>query len=182
MFHGDVKPMDGLDILLKALVEVIPRFPNIRVLIVGGGGKYFEEIKRSASVLGLSHYIIFTGWIPHDMVPSYIAAADIGLMPLRSTLETNCYLSFKLFEYWAMAKPVIVSDVRAIGRLVSDGINGYVAESGSTTSFAEAMCRALGDLHNAKLMGLKGRELVEQNFDWDKLMSQEAKLYQQLGN
>lgn len=177
IFHGDVKPIDGVDVLIKAFELVLKCLPNAKLLIVGGGRKYFREVMRLAKGLQVEGSVIFTGWVLHQNVPEYITLANVGVMPLRSTLETNCYLSFKLFEYWAMCKPVVVSRVKAISKIVKDGVNGILVEPGDVKDLAEALLEALTNGGKAKLMGENGRRMVEDLYNWDSLMEREAKLY-----
>lgn len=180
IFHGDVKPIDGVDVLVKAFALVLKRLPNAKLFIVGGGRKYFSEVKQLVKGLGIERSVIFTGWIPHKAVPEYIALADVGAMPLRSTLETNCYLSFKLFEYWAMGKPVVVSRVKAISNIVKDGVNSNLVEPEDVNGLAEALLGMLSDGDKARLMGENARVTVEDSYNWDSLMEQEAKSYENL--
>jgi glycosyltransferase involved in cell wall biosynthesis len=177
IFHGDVKPIDGVDVLIRAFALVIKSLPNAKLLIVGGGRKYFREIVQLVTDLGLEHSVIFTGWVPHQTVPEYIALADVGVMPLKSALETNCYLSFKLFEYWAMGKPVVVSRVKAISEIVKNGVNGVLVESENVEGFAKAVLDVLNEEGKARLIGGNGRRMVEDFYNWDSLMEQEAKIY-----
>jgi len=177
IFHGDIKFIDGVDVLIKAFALVLRRLPNAKLLIVGGGRGYFSMIKRLANELGIQSSVIFTYWVPHQEVPKYIAAADVGVMPLRSTLETNCYLSFKLFEYWAMGKPVVVSRVKAISKIVKNAVNGILVEPEDIEGLARALLTILNDKRNARLMGENGRKLIERKYNWNSLMEQEAKSY-----
>src|SRR4030042_2371469 len=73
IFHGDVKPIDGVDVLVKAFALVLKHLPNAKLFIVGGGTKYFSEVMQLVKTLGVEHSVIFTGWIPHQSVPEYIA-------------------------------------------------------------------------------------------------------------
>jgi glycosyltransferase involved in cell wall biosynthesis len=180
IFHGDVKPIDGVDVLVKAFALVLKHLPNAKLFIVGGGTKYFSEVIQLVKTLGVEHSVIFTGWIPHQSVPEYIALADVGAMPLRSTLETNCYLSFKLFEYWAMGKPVVVSRVKAISNIVKDGVNGTLVESEDVNGLTEALLGILSDGDKAMRMGDNARAMIEGSYNWDSLMEQEAKSYEDL--
>lgn len=177
IFHGDVKPIDGVDVLVRAFALVLERLPDAKLFIVGGGRKYFREVVQLAEKVGVEQSVIFTGWVSHQMVPKYIAAANVGAMPLRSTLETNCYLSFKLFEYWAMGKPVVVSRMGAISKIVKDGVNGIIVEPEDVKGLAEGLLTVLNDLEKAELIGGNGRKLVENEYNWNSLMERETKLY-----
>jgi glycosyltransferase involved in cell wall biosynthesis len=177
IFHGDVKFIDGVDVLIRAFASVLRRLPDAKLLIVGGGRGYFSMVKRLANELGIGSSVVFTGWVPHRRVPEFIEAADVGVMPLRSTLETNCYLSFKLFEYWAMGKPVVVSNVKAISKIVENGVNGILVEPENVENLAEALLMVLKDHGKTGLMGENGRRMVEETYNWNSLMEQEARIY-----
>jgi glycosyltransferase involved in cell wall biosynthesis len=174
IFHGDMKLLDGVDILLRSFARVSMIIPNARLLLVGGGDG-MGQAKREADELGITSSIIFTGWVPHTQVPHYIAAANVGVMPLRSNLQTNCYLSFKLFEYWAVGRPVVVSRLRAISRIATDGMNAVLVNPEDEDDLTRAIVKLLASPDEAKILGEHGRKLVEERFDWGDLMEQETR-------
>ncbi|MBI4805059.1 MAG: glycosyltransferase family 4 protein [Desulfovibrio sp.] len=178
IFHGDIKHDDGVDILLHVLAEVAKVRPDVRLLILGGGGPYFDSvIKPLISELGLASNIISPGWISHQEVPAYLNACDIGAMTLRATLNHDNYLSFKLFEYWGCGLPVVVTKLKAIGRIVKDGENGLVCPSEDIQAYAKAFLRLIEDRAFARSLGAAGRELVEREYDWRQIMKREVAEY-----
>ncbi|WP_243312284.1 glycosyltransferase family 4 protein [Fundidesulfovibrio agrisoli] len=178
IFHGDIKHDDGVDVLLNVLAEVVKTRPDTRLLILGGGGPYFDGvIKPMIESLGLAQHIVSPGWIPHNEVPAYVNACDVGAMTLRATLNHDNYLSFKLFEYWACGLPVVVTRLKAIGRIVKDGENGLVCPSEDVAAYAAAFLRLIEDRELARRMGAAGRELVEREYDWRAIMKKEVALY-----
>ncbi|GAB6037769.1 hypothetical protein JCM15519_23280 [Fundidesulfovibrio butyratiphilus] len=178
IFHGDIKHDDGVDVLMLTLAEVVKKRPDVRLLVLGGGGPYFDEVIRPLiDTLGLAENVITPGWIPHQEVPVYLNACDIGAMTLRATLNHDNYLSFKLFEYWGCGLPVVVTRLKAIGRIVKDGGNGLVVRSEDVAGYAAAFLRLIEDRDLARRLGRAGRELVEREFDWREIMKKEAALY-----
>lgn len=180
IFHGDIKHDDGVDVLLRALAEVAKTRPDVRLLILGGGGPYFDSVvKPLIRELGLAENILTPGWIPHQEVPAYLNACDIGAMTMRATLNHDNYLSFKLFEYWGCGLPVVVTRLKAIGRIVRDGENGLVCRSEDVPAYAAAFLRLIEDRELARRLGATGRELVEREFDWRQIMKREVAEYTQ---
>jgi len=160
------------------LARVAKERPDVRLLILGGGGPYFDAvIKPLIAELGLTANIVTPGWIPHQEVPAYLNACDIGAMTLRATLNHDNYLSFKLFEYWACGLPVVVTKLKAIGRIVKDGENGLVCQSEDVEAYAQAFLRLIGDRELGKRLGAAGRELVEREYDWREIMKKEVACY-----
>lgn len=177
IYHGDIKPPDGVDILLSAFRRVLATMPNAKLLILGGGGTYFEGLKEFVKNLGLDSSVIFTGWVPHQVVPEFIAATDVGVLPLRATLNHNCYVSFKLFEYWGVGKPIVVSKVKAISEIVKERVNGILVQPEDEADLARGLLFLLKHPEEAKVIGQNGRKLVEDDYNWANLMEKEAEIY-----
>lgn len=178
VYHGDIKEADGVDLLYYAFVKIRERIPDVRLMIIGGGGKYFRDIVRLGKELGIHSDIIYTNWICHEEVPAHLAAADVGAMPMRATLNHNCYVSFKLFEYWGVGKPVVVSRLKAISEIVVDGHNGLMHDPGDIEGMIKAYCELLTSPEKARKLGQNGRHLIDTFFKWENLMSMEVQAYQ----
>jgi len=178
IFHGDIKHDDGVDVLMHVLAGIVKARPDTKLLILGGGGPYFDSVIRPLiASLGLDANVLTPGWIPHQEVPAYINACDIGCMTLRATLNHDNYLSFKLFEYWACGLPVVVTKLKAIGKIVKDGENGLVCLSEDVDAYVAAFLRLIEDRELAKRLGSAGRKLVEEEFDWRQIMKAEIAHY-----
>lgn len=177
VFHGDIKNDDGVDILCRAFSKVLQKRPDARLLILGGG-QYFEiKIRPLINELGIEGNVITPGWVPHKEVPNYLNACDIGAMTMRATLNHDNYLSFKLFEYWGCGKPVVVTKLKAIGRIVRHGINGLIIDSEDVEGFANAFLELIENPKKAKELGTSGRYLVESEYDWMQIMKKEVNCY-----
>lgn len=177
VFHGDIKHDDGVDILCKAFANVLKKRLDVRLLILGGGPYFEKAIRPLIKTLKIENAVITPGWIPHQDVPIYINACDIGTMTMRATLNHDSYLSFKLFEYWGCAKPVVVTRLKAIGKIVRHNVNAIVVGNEDIQSFAEAFLELIENPQLSIELGQKGRQLVEQEYDWPKIMIKECQEY-----
>lgn len=178
IFHGDIRHDDGVDILLiKAFPLVLKQLPETRLLLLGGGGSYFSRLKKSIQGKPFSSSIIHIDWVSHQEVPYYITAANVGVMPMRATLNNNTFVSYKLFEYWSMAKPVVLSRVKALSEIVENGKTGIMVGSENPRELAKALILILKNPSLAKKMGKKAREIAQKKFDWDILMKKETANY-----
>jgi glycosyltransferase involved in cell wall biosynthesis len=71
-----------------------------------------------------------------------------------------------LLEAAAMARPIITTDSVGCRNVVDDGVNGYLCKPKDALDLANKMERIVNMSHaERKLMGLRGREKVEQQFD-----------------
>lgn len=174
VFHGDIKYDDGVDILCEAFSNVIRKRPDAKLLILGGGPFFEKTIRPLIKKLDIEHAVVTPGWIPHKDVPYYLNICDIGTMTMRPTLNHNQYLSFKLFEYWGCAKPVVVTKLKSIGKIVEHGINGIVVNNEDIDGFTAAFLELIENPDLAKKLGMEGRNLVEREYDWGKIMKKEC--------
>ena len=73
-------PRKGIQYLLRAIPEVIKTNSTIAFIIVGTGPEE-GNLKRLTEKLGINNYVIFTGFISDDELPSYYASADLFILP-----------------------------------------------------------------------------------------------------
>ncbi|MDZ7263410.1 MAG: glycosyltransferase family 4 protein [candidate division KSB1 bacterium] len=142
-FVGTMKPYHGLDLLPDVCNHLRSQFPDICFLMVGRfktkeqQTDYIQKLNQR----GLAQYFVFTGGVPVEQVPPYIEAMDICLMP-----DSNDYGSpIKLFEYGALAKPVVMPDYAPIAEIVHDGQNGLLFAPRSASTMAAKIALLLND-------------------------------------
>jgi len=161
-YHGDIGSDDGVDILIRSFQSIIDKSPNIRLMIIGSGTKTtIDELKKLSG-----SRVIFTGWIPYQKIPEYIAASDIGVAPFRSTLYTNTVVPTKALEIMAMEKPAVVSDLTTFSKYVSHENNCFLVSPGSVDDLSAALLNLIKDAELRKYLGKNGRKLVEKKFTW----------------
>ena len=90
------------------------------VLLLVGDGPQRAEIERRVNSLGLKDHVFFTGYVSHKKINAMIQLMDICIIP-----HSNDYRSpIKLFEYMAMAKPVVAPRLEPIETVITDGVDG----------------------------------------------------------
>ncbi len=145
VYAGALTPTYELDVVLQAIALIRVRRPDLAIrLDLYGRGDAEASLSLLAVELGISEAIRFHGRIPIDDVPGAIAQADIGLAPTRLNPFTRSSLSTKIFEYAAMATPVVASRLPLIEReLPRDGIAVY--EPGDAESLAARILEAVDE-------------------------------------
>jgi len=97
-----------------------------------------------------------------DNVREEIAQADCIVLPsfYREGVPRA------LLEAAAMARPIVTTDSVGCRDVVDDGVNGYLCKPRSAADLADKMERFVAMSHTEReLMGLRGREKVEREFD-----------------
>jgi len=130
---------------VEAVGILAARSPDLRVeLDVYGRGDSAAQLEAQAAALGLADRVRLNGRIPLEAVPAAIATADIGIAPTRRDEFTDISLSTKVFEYGAMAKPVVATALPTIARYFpGDEVTTY--EPGSAEALATAIETLAGD-------------------------------------
>ncbi|TYK64718.1 glycosyltransferase family 4 protein [Colwellia echini] len=90
----------------------------------------------------------------------FLNSFDVGIMPLENNEWEEGKCSFKMLQYMAAAKPVIVSPVGMNKSVLSMGNIGFSAKDGEWT---KCCSKFLDPILRAE-MGLEAREVIEQNF------------------
>lgn len=174
LFFGAIRPNKGLDILLKALEIIKSRNRRVLLVIAGGllGRFNFESYSDMIRKYDLSEYVqTFIHFIPEEEVDYFFAASDLVVLP---------YLKFEaqsgvLLRAYAHKKPVVVSDIGAMGELVSSDKVGLVVESGAVEPLAQAVINALDSLD--KFQSCYGPEL-ENKYNWEHIAKLTMRSYE----
>jgi glycosyltransferase involved in cell wall biosynthesis len=73
---------------------------------------------------------------------------------------------------------VVVSRLDAISRIMKDGTHGIMVDPSQIDRVADSFVRLLTDRKAARLMGEASRKLVEDHYEWNRLMEREISIYE----
>lgn len=166
-FIGTFSRWHGVETLFDAAVKVIEQNDKIKFLLIGDGNLK-SNLELKTHQLGLDEKIIFTGIIPHDRAPEYLAACDVLVSPHLGFEDGTKFFGSptKLFEYMAMGKPIIASDLEQIGEIIQNEINGLKFSPGNVDQLVKCIFRLFKDPELGAQLGKKAREDVIQNYTW----------------
>lgn len=164
-FVGSLKPWHGTETLFAAFREVYAARTNTHLLIVGDGpGR--AELAQYAQNHGFQDAVTFTGNVPHDDIPSYIATMDITVAPYKP-YENFYYSPIKIFEYMIMGKPVIAGRIGQVEEVIVDGETGVLFEPGNIRQLAATLLQLANDAPLCQRLGAKARAWVRQERTWE---------------
>lgn len=164
-FLGSMKPWHGLPVLVDAFALLRAKVPDARLLIVGEGPERVS-VKARLAAQGLSDAVEVTGQLPAAAVPSALARIDVGTAPYPAS--NSFYFSpLKIYEYFAAARPVVVSATGHLGDIVSEGRTGHLVAPDDPTALSDALAGLARDPARARRMGQTGRDWVLANHTWD---------------
>jgi glycosyltransferase involved in cell wall biosynthesis len=132
-----------------------------------GDGSVRTALEQKAKALSLINHCKFIGQVPREDVPTLIAGFDVGYSGQVPLKMGRMYLSpIKLYEYMAMAKPVIASDFEDSSRVVINGETGFIISAGNLQQLYETILAAYEALHQLNQMGEKAREIIINQHSW----------------
>ena len=159
VYAGRIEEAAGGLILLETVSKLSDE-EDIKFLIIGEGDpRIVEEIKNYQNA-------VFTGRIPKDEVPGYLASADVILVPFPSSIASNSISPLKLFEALSMNVPVVASDVNGIREVLTEGMEIVLAID-DADNWVDGI-RTLID-RKKKGVNVRNRDLVKENYDWRQL-------------
>jgi glycosyltransferase involved in cell wall biosynthesis len=113
VFVGHLVQRMGVDILLRALPDVLKVVPVAKLRIVGDGPE-LEALKSLSTELKLDDHVHFTGFLNDStQVDSELAAATVAVAPYRREMANFSYYADpgKLKMYTGCGVPILTSDV-----------------------------------------------------------------------
>jgi len=152
---------------LKEVALQLQKFDdhNVKLVIVGEGDAY-TELQRIREKFRLQNRLILTGQKPYSEIPAFVAASDICLLPAYPTEKImQDIVPVKMYEYMAMAKPVISSRLPGVVKEFGED-NGVVYIDKPQDAIEKAM--ELVRSGNLDELGKKARSFAER-CSWDNI-------------
>lgn len=147
----------------EPIFAVAQRHPSITCLLVGDGDQ-FAKVSQRAKVFP---NIVLTGAVPFNEVAHYLDQMDICLIPFKRNRLTDAVSPIKLFEYWAMGKPIVSTRCYEIIKIG----DGAVWFADTDVELEEAILTLRTDPTCRAHLIARGLERV-QSFDWNVLVQQ----------
>jgi glycosyltransferase involved in cell wall biosynthesis len=145
---ANLLPVKDHATLLRAAAIVRPRWPRLRVVLVGDGPSR-AALEQLARELGIADAVVFAGRRPNQ--PNLHHLFDISV--LCSTSEG---LPNSILEAMAAARPVVATSVGAMADAVIDGETGTLVPPGDDARLAAAIDALACDPVRAAHMGGQG--------------------------
>ncbi|EMR74204.1 glycosyltransferase [Thaumarchaeota archaeon SCGC AB-539-E09] len=174
LFTGRFVATKGIDVLIKAIPEVLKNFRDTLFLFVGGGNyePYLELLKRLR--IPKQNYL-FKGYVDFFDMPSLYKAATIYVAP---TIYEP--LGIRVIEAMSCEKPVIASKVGGIPEIIDHGKNGYLVPPLNHKAISDHIKILLADNKLAEQVGKQARKKVLEKFSAEEMIKRTVDLYKHL--
>lgn len=172
-FVGSFAYWHGIKILQRAITRLMERrnqsavLPRLRFLLVGDG-LLRAEIRQALQDYEQSGVVVFTGLLPHDVVPSLLDASDILVSPHVPMPDGRAFFGSptKLFEYMAMGKAIVASDLDQLAQVLDHQKTAWLVPPGNDVELAAAIEMLAMEPDLRRRLGQCARESALERHTW----------------
>jgi glycosyltransferase involved in cell wall biosynthesis len=155
---GRISPEKGHLDLVEALALVAQRGHRVSAVFIGDGPSKAAVIER-VRALGLEQQVYLPGYLADPQ--RFLEDLDLMVLPSHTEGLPNAVL-----EALAMEVPVLATRVGGTPEIVTDGETGRLVPPKAPEAMAEAILEFLADREGWRAMAVRGREVVESEFDF----------------
>jgi glycosyltransferase involved in cell wall biosynthesis len=114
LYHGSLVHRNGFDLAVESLEKVKETIPSVRLRVCGKRTNFFEEVMELAQRRGLDAHVDYLGVRNLQEIVEVIEDCDLGIIPNHRNVFTEINTPTRIFEYLALAKPVIAPRTKGI--------------------------------------------------------------------
>jgi len=169
----------GLDYLIRAFAEISKA--TDASLVIGGGSKNPEahEIAVKSGLLemveslGLRDRVLFTGYVPDELLDSYYRMARVFVLP--SKYEP---FGMTVLEAMACGTAVVATSLGGIRHVLTDREDSLLVDPSKPDQLGAAILSLLSKDEFATSLAGKGLELIRRRFSWQSIARQTLSFYE----
>jgi len=167
IYIGSLNKVRCINNLIDGFYLASKKINNLKMFLIGEGNDIKNLIQYSIQ-LSINKKILFLGYIPHDKIPKYLAAADIAISYIPKIPSFNAQPPAKTIEYLASSLPVIATNTEGNKQFINNGENGLLIED-SPKAIANALILLCSDADLRIKISKNARESILK-YDWRKIV------------
>jgi phosphatidylinositol alpha-mannosyltransferase len=164
------EPRKGMTILLQAVRRLLPRHPDLQ-LLVAGSGDHDDLIKEAGPQL--RRHLVNLGRVSDQEKARLLRSVDVYCAPNTGGESFGIILT----EAMSAGTPVVASDLDAFARVLDGGSAGLLTPVGDSAGLATGLADLLDQPDKARALAERGREVVA-GYDWKTVARTVVKVYE----
>jgi D-inositol-3-phosphate glycosyltransferase len=177
VFFGQIKEVKGLDVLIKAIPELLKLNRNglrVRLIIAGRPWRQtFDKYQKLIDENDLGSLVsLHLRYISDEELPFFYRAADLMVLPYRRIYQSDVALMALTFE-----APILTSNVPGMLEMIDHLNTGIIFESENSIDLAEKIQWAIENPDSVNSIVKNGRSLVEKKYSWSLVGRKTSALY-----
>ncbi|SFT76727.1 Glycosyltransferase involved in cell wall bisynthesis [Lishizhenia tianjinensis] len=174
---GTIKTLEkiyGVDVLIDSFNSFIKKTSRDDTLLIIGDGSERKNLEEKVSHLGLNDRVTFLGRINQTDVPKKVHNLDVYV-----SLSRRESFGVAVLEASASGIPVISSEASGFKEVVEQDVTGFRVALENVDQIVDRMV-LLTDYRLRTSMGLAGRNLVEERYDFERNLEDQILIYKNL--
>lgn len=165
-WHG----AENIAMAFGRLLKKYPEYKNKTKLFMIGDGVRMPIVKKHILEFDLQENVVLAGLIPQEQGAKFLSACDILINATVPNPDGSEFFGSptKLFEYMAMGKAIICSNMAQMSEILEHGKTAYMVEPGNIDELATAMKELVDDGELRQRLGDSARDEVIQKYTWNK--------------
>ena len=174
LFVGRLKERrKGLRYLVEAYSKLRPRYPNLRLIVVGFGSAD-RGSRRLIRKYALDD-VVFVGGLNFQELPAHYQAADIFCAPNTGQESFGLVLA----EAMSAGTPIVASDIPGFRTVVSDNETALLAPPKNAAALASSIERLIKEPELGQRLAASAKKRVER-FRWETVAEKVLSLYKEV--
>lgn len=161
------EPRKGFDILARALAEVMPQRPGMRLLVAGPGD--LDEMELPAEVAA---HTTFLGKVSEEDKARMLRSVDLYIAPNTGGESFGMILT----EAMAAGAAVVATDMDAFRRVLDGGRAGALFPNGDAGVLGQTITELLDDAQRRQALAAHAGKVVAA-YDWPVVASRVLEVY-----
>lgn len=178
-YMGTIQDLRGLDTAILAMRHVDQTKFELNIVGVRSGDPMHRKFLSIIKEYDIKNVNLIEWLTDEQKAFKYINDSHVCIVPHKNTELTQTTIPHKLFMYMATGRPVLVSDVAPLKRIVETSNNGLVFKAENPRDLAQKM-EAMYNDEKLSEYSLNGRRAVEQKFNWEHDKNRLVKMYKEL--
>ena len=170
LFVSVLRKYKKTGILIDAIPELLKKYPNVHLQIVGNGEDY-ENMKNKINEMNLENNVEMLGKISDEELKLRYSSCDLYV-----SASTHEHCPVPPFEAMGCGKPLVLSDLEGHNEILN------LSKAGLKFSFTDKtdICKKIEDVFENKSLFSANALACAKKYDWSNICKQVAHVYEQL--
>lgn len=159
----------GTLILMKVIERAVKENHQLHFFLIGKGD-LFDVVKNIIRRKKLWEHVTLVGEVSHKEIPKYLATCEILVSPHIPIKGFKRFFGSptKLFEYMAMGKGIVASNLGQIGEVLKHNHNALLTEPQNIEQIVRCILKLANDRDLRNRLGRQAREDIVRNYTWQR--------------
>lgn len=175
VFHiGRLVHEKGGPVLVEAIPFILNAFPQTR-FVIAGRGPLLERLQQRVAALGVSHKVLFPGFVTDKEAVRMFCVADVAVFP-------SLYEPFGVVALEAMAAhtPLVVTSVGGLAEVVEHNKTAITVFPDDAGSLAWGISNVLREPEAARLRADRAYRMVQEIYSWNVIARSTVAVYHEV--